>query len=1414
MIGKIIFGLCVLCQWYGTTTGFLSNDIFQTGRLDLFNLFCVKTAGELAKIGASTHTHESIITQGVKLAVLDYFNEKNTTQGWRRNLGPVLEDASLSEIYQHYFGQCSSPERFLRAVQGIVDGATEMDSLPGVKDDPRYNFDGEYLEESQTLLSDRFVQLMTTIMAEEKFPTARKLLGQNLHTLQRFYAHTNWVELGNEVPNPELGMPGGHLTNVSSPEEPTCDSSGLITSNLTSGYNINNQIDGETLLTPEGKCFHSHRNDSMNSTGINKDTSSDCFSPNAHHHDKAASLAIKATHDYVNYIRSVIGEHFFVQLFDFTFGSALAIVIDTSGSMGNEQAAVKRKVAEIVEEAAKTGVLPAQFVLVPTDDPTTPVNEPGPLTKTTDPSIFLEAVEKLDTSGSGTELVWSSVMLALTNTIPHSNIIVFTDEPGDDQEKKDSVIALAQNQHTQVSVVFSEAGTDPNYYELASSTGGMYIELDKTDADQIVDLLGSSVESMKALLSQYKNDNSTGVFDFLVDNTLVTKNNTVEIKISGSFREVFVISPSGVTLNMSDTNSINNSNLSVNIIINTNTLLDFTLVPDSAGAWQVKFVGEGEYSISAFGSCTFSFISDFRYLDTMASHPNLRKVEGRPVVGSSPILSIEMSGVHKMELEASLKLLGVSLISPSGEKLSYHKKKDHSYEDNFIIPTEKLQETSFYIRLEGKDSLGQAFWRINPMLISPASTGIEVTTSDPQLECTPGNSTFATFSIKNYGPASEISISAIDDKNFFFNISKTLVQLEQNSTDDIIVNLLVPSDATPGAVSTLTVTTTSKLDLTTNSAVVTLIVASAESDLTPPSCEIIASHEDNCLGVEPRFCKEDKWNFTATISDYQSGLGSVRVEPADSGNLTLSSKVPGTEDEITADYSAFCCDSHARLVALDLSGNINMSCSVNFELRNCSTFHIVDAGPTWISVSWSKPCNMSTVNYYEFTVTNLFTGEIDLSHTAHCSDFMCKDNITYTSSCIHYQLELNAHSYDAPELPVTYRMRYATTGQSITSKPENLIVESVSKTGVFLSWTSPLLSPFCVDHYLVCFSELHTLRSHPVCLNTTNTSIALNHLQPCLKYHFSVSAINSLGQSSQLSFLEKSTDFDYPGAPLNMRILETSGSQISVHWEAPDINPTCVKGYAAFCTETDTTKFIQQLDRAPDLWATIHGLHECTNYTCEVEAIGWDHSFSNSSSTTALTDIIQPSKPEELIITKVEQRYATLSWSSPEFGARCVRGYSLTWVEESMNQTNSEIIEDGEEVTINNLSPCSDYKLFIQALTEDIYGIMSSLTLRTLDAAPGKVRQLLIADVFKDGFLAKWKPPSLDFQCAQQYTTTLKGPQKKSFSVEKLYNKDGWLVEEVTGLECGSFYEFEVSGTTHSGLQGPITSVNVVTQDC
>ena len=70
-----------------------------------------------------------------------------------------------------------------------------------------------------------------------------------------------------------------------------------------------------------------------------------------------------------------------------------------------------------------------------------------------------------------------------------------------------------------------------------------------------------------------------------------------------------------------------------------------------------------------------------------------------------------------------------------------------------------------------------------------------------------------------------------------------------------------------------------------------------------------------------------------------------------------------------------------------------------------------------------------------------------------------------------------------------------------------------------------------------------------------------------------------------------------------------------------------------------------------------------------------------------------------------------------------------------------------------------------------MYGEMGSLALRTLDAAPGEVRQLLIAEVYKDGFLAKWKPPNFDPQCVQEYKTTVKGPQREKLMIENLYNK-------------------------------------------
>jgi hypothetical protein len=57
----------------------------------------------------------------------------------------------------------------------------------------------------------------------------------------------------------------------------------------------------------------------------------------------------QATKEYVGQVRRTIGNSAFTSLFDLGNSSALAILIDVTGSMDNEIEAVKQQVNEIID---------------------------------------------------------------------------------------------------------------------------------------------------------------------------------------------------------------------------------------------------------------------------------------------------------------------------------------------------------------------------------------------------------------------------------------------------------------------------------------------------------------------------------------------------------------------------------------------------------------------------------------------------------------------------------------------------------------------------------------------------------------------------------------------------------------------------------------------------------------------------------------------------------------------------------------------------------------------------------------------------------------------------------------------------------------------------------------------------------
>ena len=105
-------------------------------------------------------------------------------------------------------------------------------SQPGLKENPALHFDAEAFEEAKQLLYVRNNQI-NIVAGDGKFSTMRNLLGKSLHSMQKFYAHSNWVEMGNDA---ILDLIWDDFGNLASNKTDTCHEDDLTVDVLTSGY--------------------------------------------------------------------------------------------------------------------------------------------------------------------------------------------------------------------------------------------------------------------------------------------------------------------------------------------------------------------------------------------------------------------------------------------------------------------------------------------------------------------------------------------------------------------------------------------------------------------------------------------------------------------------------------------------------------------------------------------------------------------------------------------------------------------------------------------------------------------------------------------------------------------------------------------------------------------------------------------------------------------------------------------------------------------------------------------------------------------------------------------------------------------------------------------------------------------------
>ncbi|XP_053328531.1 von Willebrand factor A domain-containing protein 7 [Spea bombifrons] len=810
------------------------------------------------------------------------------------------------DILRAYFGEEVSVRQFRASVRQIVNANANTDFLNGTRDDPLCHFDSERLQQGNSLLLRAREDLLTAMKAKD-YEGSRQRLGQMLHSLQDFYSHTNWVEMGNTDIYPDLASPGKDITSLAGASDQTCiDCTEVSCRNniaesvqkrnlLTSGYF------GETPKKPRGKCSHGGPFDYSSRFsargGINKDTNNAIYSPHHFLHTQAAELALRATIQFLSQLRKDVTDREMLRLLGVSSFPALSFVLDTTGSMGEEITAVRRQANEIINR--QNLLYPDYYILVPFHDPGF-----GPVFKTSDPNEFRKYLNSLVALGGGDEpeMCLSALRLALIHTPPHSEIFVFTDASAKDIELRSSVEALIQDKKMKVSFLITE---DPSltrgrsrrellrqdrfdlYSELAMTSGGQVIFTNNEDISSVSDVIGESAhfDMVKLLhLQSERKGNATHVFE--VDKFL----HSVSLYINGEVKKFNIIDPAG--------------HVQHGVRRSSGTLTRISLKdPLSVGSWSIVMTTMGLHTLHVQGRSSVDFLYYFG-ASMNGSHPGLYTYTNQPVAGVPAVLVVETIG-----LPETAHLDHVSLTSIEGETQSLELRKT-SKAGLLVTEVGHMPIGEFRVGVSGQDDNEHALHREAPQHLKAAECVVEMSNESPSA-LTPGSNRRVSLTISNYAPSTCYSVSLISDDSDF-TINQTIGRLNMNRYESHVTEFWIkaPNTAKEEAVVTVIASIASCEKKTRACFTMLTLVVQKKTRVSPktfPSCTLM-SYSGSCPPLSPGSCQSRAWGAVLQVSD-RDGVKSVQILFG-TGSISHGPDGPSERIEFTSD----CCSPSAEIL--------------------------------------------------------------------------------------------------------------------------------------------------------------------------------------------------------------------------------------------------------------------------------------------------------------------------------------------------------------------------------------------------------------------------------------------------------------------------------------------------------------------
>ncbi|XP_016319877.1 von Willebrand factor A domain-containing protein 7-like [Sinocyclocheilus anshuiensis] len=671
-----------------------------------------------------------------------------------------------------------------------------------------HHFDNEDFKNGRDLITQGIAAVKASIK-KGNYLSARSSLGGVCHTLQDFYSHSNWVELGSTAPFSTLIKPERPLDNLAGPKTKTCkscvgeDCSDNIVPEvlqqkiLTSGY-----FRLFSSTKPAGKCSHGgffDRTSSREPTGgINKD---DISSSHGFLHKRAAEMAIRATMELLEDIRLATGNVAFLRLMGLTQASVLAFVFDTTGSLSNYIDVFKRVCFSVIDSRRGTSEEPSEYVLVTFND-----QDSGPLMRTGNADTFKEYINSLLASDGGnfSDMCLSSLLLTLTQAPPSSDIFVFTDAAAKDPELKSTVEAMMESTKSTVNFLLTSSFSLPSekdvlptrlmslsdiqlYRDLAHVSGGQTIEVTNTTLSQVTSVIKDVIiADLVTVLQIKRNSFKAENFSFVLDPTL----SNVIVYLNGDPLVFTLYSPTGV----SQPGSMADGPLGSILTVGNSRRVKLNSAKQTR-EWKISINSTSSYTLKVIGQSSVDIHFNFVEIFKGGHEDSWGQSFTRPFIGRNATFYVSVTGRDSVTVtDVLLEASGSDVVSGTIKSVGA---------TDFLVNIDRIPEGAFVVQLKGLLNDSSSASRFQRQSHTQHKGSRITITAQSQNIIQPGVPLSFNFTLASNATGSNYTIRARTDQDFSVSFPSSLT-LGTGGSAQGSVTLIAPSDTESGTDVTLT----------------------------------------------------------------------------------------------------------------------------------------------------------------------------------------------------------------------------------------------------------------------------------------------------------------------------------------------------------------------------------------------------------------------------------------------------------------------------------------------------------------------------------------------------------------------------------------------------------------------------------